>query len=219
MRSSPDSASRTISPIIRPEQTPPSSLLKSAYHHSLHSPAYFTASEHITISSENHLFPHSPARFMILEDTSLSVPRTTSAPIRRLTSSCLEDVLLGRAGRVPRVSLGRASAPLGVDARSALFEGVGPFSSGLRHGLRCSPPLTAYILVFYRKPPQPTNARTRKPTHPTSHFTLHTSPSHITKKHRVTDPHRNPQPSTPRPIEASPTEQPSRQSNKNARNQ
>ena len=74
--------------------------------------------------------------------------------------TCMEDVLLGRAGRVPRMSLGRASAPLGVDARSALFERVGPFSSGLRHGFRCSPPLTAFVLVFYRTPDQPANART-----------------------------------------------------------
>ena len=72
------------------------------------------------------------------------VRTTLYPPERRLLFNCVEDELLGRARRAPRVSLGRASAPLGVDARTALSEGVGPSLSGLRNGLRDSPTFPDY---------------------------------------------------------------------------
>ncbi len=53
----------------------------------------------------------------------------------------LEDVPRGRARGTPRTSRGRASAPLGVDARSDLS-----LESGVpRPGLRLPPPLPVFV--------------------------------------------------------------------------
>ena len=89
------------------------------------------------------------------------------AHLRRLPPYGLEDALIGRGRRAPRMSLGRAStAPRGeVAARSALSERVGPSSPGPRHALRLSTPSATLQrpAPTSHQPPSPNTRRGARP--------------------------------------------------------